>query len=77
MELKCSMGPGETVYLGKSSFVAHWRDGRKATYLGLDCMKIMHTNWNRNVPFIIPMDFDHVWAEHYPITLNIGQNSLF
>ena len=29
----------------------------------------MHTNWNINVSFVIHVNFDHAWAEHYPVTL--------
>ena len=29
----------------------------------------MHTNWNINVSFVIHVDFDHAWVEHYPVTL--------
>ena len=34
-------------------------------------MKSKHTDWNIhvNISFIIHVDFDHVWAEHYPVTL--------
>ena len=49
-------------------FVVHWGDGRGATYLCLDCMKIMHTDWNISYYHV---DFDHAWAEHYPVTLSI------
>ena len=33
-------------------------------------MKSIHKNWNITVSFIIHEDFDHAWAEHYPVTLN-------
>ena len=37
-------------------------------------MKSKHTDWNINISFIIDVDFNHAWAEHYPITLkNCGQ----
>ena len=26
-------------------------------------------NWDISVLFIIHVNFDHVWAEHYPVTL--------
>ena len=29
----------------------------------------MHTNWNINVSFVIHVNFDHAWAEHYSVTL--------
>ena len=32
-------------------------------------MKSKHTDWNINISFIIHEDFDHAWAEHYPVTL--------
>ena len=32
-------------------------------------MKSKHADWNINISFIIHVDFDHVWAEHYPVTL--------
>ena len=35
----------------------------------LDCAKNMDKNWNTTVSFIIHVNFDHAWAEHYPITL--------
>ena len=35
----------------------------------LDYTKNMHKNWNINVSFIIHVNFDCAWAEHYPITL--------
>ena len=32
-------------------------------------MKSKYTDWNINISFIIDVDFDHAWAEHYPVTL--------
>ena len=48
-------------------FVVHWAGTRRATYLYLDCTKNVHKNWNINGSFIIQVNFDHVWAEHYPV----------
>ena len=39
--------------------------GEQLTY-GLDYMKNMHIEWNK---IIIHVDFDHAWAEYYPVTL--------
>ena len=50
-------------------FVVHWGDVGRATYLCLDCTKSMTTDWNINVSFVIHVNFDHAWAEHYPVTL--------
>ena len=51
-------------------FVVHRVDVRRATYLGLlDCTKNVDKNWNVIVSFIIYGNFDHAWAEHYPVTL--------
>ena len=33
----------------------------------LNCMKSKHTDWNINILFIIHVDFDHAWVEHYPV----------
>ena len=32
-------------------------------------LKNVDKNWNITVSFIIHMNFDHAWAEHYPVTL--------
>ena len=53
-------------------FVVHWADVRRATYLCPDCTKTMHKSWNVNVLFVIHVNFDHMWAEHYPVTLIKG-----
>ena len=37
-----------------------------ATYMCLDCMKSMH---RLECVSFINVDFDHTWAEHYPVTL--------
>ena len=50
-------------------FVDHGAGIRRATYLYLDCAKNVDKNWNKTVSFIIHVNFDHVWAEHYPVTL--------
>ena len=42
----------------------------RATYLCLDCAKNEDKNWNITVSFIIYVNFDHVWAEHYPVSLS-------
>ena len=42
---------------------------RRATYLCLDYAKNVDKNWNITVSFIIHVNFDHAWAEHYPVTL--------
>ena len=52
-----------------SVFVDHGAAIRRATYLCLDCAKNMDKNWNITVLFIIHVNFDHAWAEHYPVTL--------
>ena len=51
-------------------FVDHGTGIRRATYLCLDCAKNVDKNWNITFSFIIIVNFDHVWAEHYPVTLN-------
>ena len=51
-------------------FVDHGAGIRRATYLCLDCAKNVDKNWNITVSFIIHMNFDHAWAEHYPVTLS-------
>ena len=35
----------------------------------LDCAKSVDKNWNITISFIIHVNFDHAWAEHYPVTL--------
>ena len=50
-------------------FVDHGAGIRRATYLCLDCTKNVDKNWNITVSFIIYVNFDHTWAEHYPVTL--------
>ena len=50
-------------------FVDHGAGIRRATYLCLDCAKNVDKNWNITVSFIIHVNFDHVWVEHYPVTL--------
>ena len=51
--------------------VVHRAGVRRATYtyLCLDCTKNVDKNWSINILFIIHVNFDHAWAEHYPITL--------
>ena len=46
-------------------FVLHWADLRRATYLCLGCTK----KTNIYIAFVIHVNFDHAWAEHYPVTL--------
>ena len=29
----------------------------------------MDKNWKLNVSFSVHVNFDHAWAEHYPVTL--------
>ena len=56
-------------------FMACWGDGKRATYLYLDYMKSKYIDWNAvDVSLIIHVVFDHVWIEHYPITLNTANN---
>ena len=43
---------------------------RRATYLCLDCAKNVDKNWNITVSFIIHVNFDHAWVEHYPVSLS-------
>ena len=50
-------------------FMDHGTGIRRATYLYLDCAKNVNKNWNMTVSFIIDVNFDHAWAEHYPVTL--------
>ena len=50
-------------------FVDHGAGIRSATYLCLDCAKNVDKNWNITASFIIHVNFDHAWAEHYPVTL--------
>ena len=37
----------------------------------------MHTNWNINVSFVIHVNFDHAWTEHYPITVTLSACARF
>ena len=37
----------------------------------LDCTKSVDKNWNINISFIIHVNFDHVWAGHYSVTLRL------
>ena len=46
-----------------------WVGIRRATYLCLDSAKNVDKNWNITASFIIHVNFDHVWAEHYLVTL--------
>ena len=55
-------------------FVDHGAGIRSATYLCLDCAKNVDKNWNITL-FIIHVNFDHVWAEHYPATLSSPDSS--
>ena len=50
-------------------FVVNGAGVRRATYLCLDSTMNVNKNWDINVSFIIHVNFDHVWAEHYPVTL--------
>ena len=50
--------------------VDHGAAIRRATYLCLYCAKNVDKNWNITVSFIIHVNFDHAWAEHYPVTLS-------
>ena len=56
-------------------FVAHGAGVRRATYLCLDCTKNVDKNLNIKLSFIIHVNFDHAWAEHYPVTLRGLQSS--
>ena len=49
--------------------------GELYTYLCLDCAKNLDINWNITVSFIIHVNFDHAWVEHYTVTLT--KNGLF
>ena len=51
-------------------FMDHGAAIRRATYLCLDCANNVDKNWNITVSFIIHVNFDHAWAEHYPVTLS-------
>ena len=53
-------------------FVDYGAGIRSATYLCLDCAKNVDRNWNITASFIIHVNFDHAWTEHYPVTLNAG-----
>ena len=50
-------------------FVVHGAGVRRAAYLCLDYAKNVDKNWAITVSFIIHVNFDHAWAEHYPVTL--------
>ena len=50
-------------------FVINGAGIRRATYLCLDYTKNVDKNWNLNVSFSVHVNFDHAWAEHYPVTL--------
>ena len=53
-------------------FVAHCMGRRQKGYpLVLKFYEEHAHRLEYNVSFIIHMDFDHVWAEHHPITLNV------
>jgi hypothetical protein len=56
-------------------FVVHGAGVRRTTYLCLDCTKNVDTNWNINFSYIIIANFDHAWAEHYPVTLNCAHST--
>ena len=57
-------------------FVDHGAGIRRATYLCLDCAKNVDKNWNITVSFIIHVNFDHAWAEHYPATARTQSNEI-
>ena len=57
-------------------FVDHGAGIRRATYLCLDCAKNVDKNWSITVSFIIHVNFGHAWAEHYPVTLIWGVDSV-
>ena len=46
-------------------FVVNEAGIRRATYPCLDSTKNMDKDWDISVSFIIQVNFDHVWAEHY------------
>ena len=50
-------------------FVVNRARVRRATYLCLDSTKNVDNSWDINVSFIIHVNFDHAWVEHYPVTL--------
>ena len=50
-------------------FVVNGAGVRRATYLCLDSTMNVNKNWDINVSFIFHVNFDHAWAEHYPVTL--------
>ena len=52
-------------------FVVNGAGIRSATYLYLDSTKNVDKDWDINVLFIIHVNFDHVWVEHYPVTLSL------
>ena len=53
-------------------FVVKGAGVRRATYLFLDSTRNVDKNWDINVSFIIHVNVDHAWAEHYPVTLNLS-----
>ena len=53
-------------------FVVNMAGIRRATYLRLDSTKNIDKNWDINVLFIIYVNFDYAWVEHYPETLIRG-----
>ena len=57
-------------------FVAHGAGVRRATYECLDCTKNMDKNLCINLSFIIHVNFDHAWAQHYPVTISIIMKKL-
>ena len=61
---------GQTVAGLLFVFVVDGAGIRRATYLCLDCTKNVDKNWSMTISFIIYVNFDHVWAEHYPVTLS-------
>ena len=58
-------------------FVDHGAGIRRATYLYLDCAKNMDKNWNITVAFIVHVNFDYAWMEHYPVTLTNQCNTIY
>ena len=51
-------------------------DVGRATYLSLDSTKNVDSSWDINVSFIIHVNFDHVWTEHYPVTLSACEGEI-
>ena len=66
---KLTRACGQTVAGLLFVFVDHGAGIRRATYLCLDCTKNVDKNCDITVSFIIHVNFDHAWAEHYPVTL--------